>query len=179
LKGRIANSIKEITALLHRSYPLTRRALTDISNALRKAFGIRTEFEQGQSAGVVRMEYAFDPERRKVDISMDASGVRGNSLAELIVMNEQGAGFFTEYSDSDGVRLHDSAIGTWSPVTAETASFLDPRHGVSFSLRRIRGARLYRGRELVPDRLAWAGFAYVIPAGTPSFRCSVSMGEQP
>jgi hypothetical protein len=179
LKGRIANSFKEVAALLHRSYPPVRRALTGLSNVLRKSFGIKTVFERGKSAGIVAMQYAFDPESCAVEIAMDASGLRREGLAEIVIMNEQGASFFTEYADSDGHSLHAAEIGSWSPVGAEEAFFRDPRSGVRFCLRRPRGARLYRGRELVGDRLAWSGFGYILPPGTLEFRYRVFFGESP
>jgi hypothetical protein len=177
LKTRVANTLKELTALLHRSYPLARGALTEISNALRSAFGFRTVFEPERSAGIVRMEYRVNPASGGLDMRMDASGIARDGISEVIVMNEQGASSFTEYVDSNGLSLRGGQIATWSPVTAEQATFRDPRQGIRFSARRTPGARLFFGRELVPGRLAWAGFAYVLPPGTTAFHCSVTIGE--
>ena len=78
-------------------------------------------------------------------------------------MNEQGAHFFDRYTDSSGCVRQGVSIETWREVTAGDASFLDPFHGVFFSMRSAPGARLFRGRELVEGRLAWAGLAYVLP----------------
>ncbi len=170
LKSRLVNSLKDIVALLHRAYPMTRGGLTGISNAMRAVFGIHTVFERRPSAGAVVMEYRIDPSTGEVFMTMDASGVDRDGLMELIVMNELGARHFSEYVDSDGLTLRNRGIGTWSPVTAAEAAFRDPRHGIRFCLRRVKGARLFRGRELVKKRLAWAGFAYVLPPDTVEFR---------
>ncbi len=178
LKGRLASSLKNAAALLHRSYPLARGAFTAVSNSMRAAFGIRTVFERGRSAGTIRVEYRLDPARGELGITMDASGVQDNGVTELVLMNEQGARHFTEYADSDGARLRSADIGTWYPVPAEEASFRDPRHGVRFSVRKVPGARLYRGRELVRGRLSWAGFAYLLPPTTVAFGCSVVIERQ-
>ena len=166
----LVSSLKDIVALLHRSYPITRGALTGISNAMRALFGIRTVFERRPSAGTLVMEYRIDPSAREILMSLDASGLDRDGLTELIVMNELGARHFREYADSDGLSLRDRGIGTWSPVAAAEASFRDPRYGILFRLRRVKGARLFRGRELVRRRLAWSGFAYVMPPETVGFR---------
>ncbi len=179
LKGALVSSLKEMGALLHRSYPFVRRAIMGVSNAARTALDIRTVFEQGTSAGIVRMEYRFDQDAGEVSMEMDATGVRLGGVSELILMNEQGASHFTEYVDSQGVRLRDRCIETWHAVAAEQASFRDPRHGIFFSVRRVPGSRLFRGREVVASRLAWAGFAYVLPPGTVLFRCSIAIGACP
>ena len=85
------------------------------------------------------------------------------SLTEVIVMNEQGAHFFDQYRDSSGARLSGKEIGCWDEVTAEEASFASSTHRVAFNLPQVPGARLFRGRELIGSRLAWAGFGYSFP----------------
>jgi hypothetical protein len=177
LQSRPANFLKEIGGVLHRAYPRVRGGLNAVSRLARNAFGIRSVFEPGPCVGAVRLEYQFDPAGHEVRMTMDASGVLGPHLSEVILMNEQGANHFDLYSDADGCRLCGPDIGTWVPVTAAEARLSDPAHCVSFSVQKEPGCRLYRGRELAPGRLAWAGFAYRVPPGTRVFSCSVRIGD--
>jgi hypothetical protein len=84
-------------------------------------------------------------------------------------MNEQGARYFLRYRDSSGVVLTGNKINGWDEVTADKASFVCDRHQIAFTLRQVPGARLFRGRELVGTRLAWAGFGYLLPPATGKF----------
>jgi hypothetical protein len=75
-------------------------------------------------------------------------------------MNEQGAHYFDSYHRDDGFSQHGAEIGCWDEVTAERAEFISDAEKLSFSLHQVEGAKLFRGRELVGDRLAWSGFGY-------------------
>ncbi len=90
-------------------------------------------------------------------------------------MNEQGAGAFDCYRDSSGGALRGAAIGTWDEVAAARASFVCEARRVAFSLGQVAGARLYRGRELIGSRVAWAGFGYSFPAalGTMAYELRI------
>ena len=57
------------------------------------------------------------------------------------------------------------------------ASFVDPSDGLMFSLKRVDGARMFRGRELVAGCLAWSGLAYVLPPETKEFAYSIELGR--
>ncbi len=81
--------------------------------------------------------------------------------------------------DSSGVKLSDEQIGIWDEVTAEEAGFSSSAHGLAFSLQRLPGSRLFRGRERIDSRLAWSGFGYSIPASVRSFKCTVRIGVLP
>jgi hypothetical protein len=176
LNSRPADFLKEIAGQLHRAYPFARGMLNSISGFAYNALGIRTVFEQGRSVGVFLMDYWFDPSKGEIRMALDASGIQRDGVTELILLNEQGASSFIEYSDSEGTRLSARDIGTWVPVTASEASLRSPVHQVRFSVQSIPGARLYRGREVAPGRLAWAGFAYLLPGCAVTFRCSVVVG---
>jgi hypothetical protein len=95
----------------------------------------------------------------------------------VAVMNEQGARPFDCYRESNGISLRGMEIGTWDEVTAEEASFISTAHGLGFSLRQVPGARLYRGRELIGDRLAWSGFGYSIPPTVTRFTYDLRIGR--
>jgi hypothetical protein len=172
------NAMREPLALLHRRYPVLRRALTGISNAMRSAFGIRTTFEHARSLGTIRVTYRFNASAGEVTVSVEVHGLAAEGCTELVLMNEQGARFFDRYEDSTGCERRGDAIETWQEVSARQAAFHDSRHGVSFALNGAPGARLFRGRELVGDRLAWAGLAYVLPAGTKEFSYGITLGAR-
>ena len=92
-----------------------------------------------------------------------------DGITEVVVMNEQGAHYFDRYLDSAGTSLQGREIGCWDEVTAEDACFLCTTHQVVFKLGQVKGARLFRGRELVGSRLAWAGFGYSFPPSIKRF----------
>ncbi len=170
------NAVREPLALLHRRYPIVRNAFSAISRALHAALGIRTTFELIESFGIVRVTYTIDTSTGNVRVHMDARDLSTRGCIELILMNEQGANVFDRYSDSEGRELKGSAIETWQEVAAGEATFLDSRHGVFFTMKSARGARLFRGRELAEGRLAWAGLAYSLPADTNNFHYDISVG---
>jgi len=176
MRSRPANFLKEIVGELHRAYPWARSALNAVSHRARKSIGISTTFKRARCAGVVRVEYKFHPASKELEMSMDASGIREAHPTEVILMNEQGANYFSHYADADGALLSGREIGTWFPVMAARARFMDLAHDVGFAAQKAPGARLYRGRELSPGRLAWAGFAYRVLPGREVFHCSVLVG---
>jgi hypothetical protein len=61
------------------------------------------------------------------------------------------------------VTLQGNEIGCWDEVTAGWGCFASRSQMLAFSLARLDGAKLYRGRELIGSRLAWSGFGYSFP----------------
>lgn len=177
--GAALNLVREPLALLHRRYPLLRGALTLISNVMRAAFGIRTQFQSTSSRGIIKVTYCFDTAAGRLRVRVDAQGLHAVRCTELVMMNELGAHFFDRYTDDTGCRKDGNAIETWQEVTAARASFIDTGHGVAFATRRIAGARLMRGRELVEGRLAWAGLSHVLPPDTRQFGYDLDVGAAP
>ncbi len=178
VKGRKINSrafymIKELLSSLHREHPRFRKILTHASGTLRRAFGIETRFEEVYSLGVVRVLYII--RAGNIHISVDTSRVKKYNCTEIMLMNEQGAGYFNLYRDSNGLLLKGNAIGTWDETFADEASFIDPLHEIQFTMQKAAGSRMFRGRELVPGRLAWAGLAYSIPPGKDNFSYTIRM----
>ena len=74
---------------------------------------------------------------------------------------------FDRYRDTSGISLQGDEIGCWDEVNAEEAWFESSTRQIAFRLGQVKGARLFRGRELIGSRLAWAGFGYSFP---PSIR---------
>ncbi len=178
LVSAVLNAVREPLALLHRRYPLLRNALSGVSNTMRSAFGIRTTFVHTESLGCIRVTYRFEAARGKVRVHVEAPDFSAEKRPQLIIMNEQGAHFFDRYVDSTGCTRQGAAIETWQEVVASRATFHDSLHGVFFSIESAPGARLFRGRELVEGRLAWAGLAHVLPPGTREFSYDISIGSQ-
>lgn len=161
--------IKDCSSSLHRRRSELRKLLTLASNNLRHVLGIETFFEEVASYGAVHVLYTIEGEEIRIDV--DASGLK--KYTELMLMNEQGANYFNKYHDSNGVMLGGNKIGTWDEIFADEASFLDSIHGIQFTLRKIRGARMYRGREFVDGRLAWSGIAYSLPKNMVNFTYNI------
>jgi hypothetical protein len=56
--------------------------------------------------------------------------------------------------------LNDEEIGAWDDVTAQSAKIADKQERISFSLKRIEGTMLRRGREVAKGSLDWIGLDY-------------------
>jgi hypothetical protein len=154
---------KEYFSGLHREYPQLRRILVRSSNSLRRTCGIETKFEKVASAGIVSIVNIIDARRRMIHVSVDMNNVKKEGRTEVNIMNELGANHFDTYRDSNGLFLRGNAIGTWDETFADEASFIDSRNKIAFTLNRVKGTRLFRGRELVEGRLSWSGLAYTLP----------------
>ncbi len=172
------NGLKEIAAAVHRRVPLAREMVTALSNVGRAVLGIQTVFVPSQPVGKVRVDFCRESQG-EISVAVDTSGLEVGGLSEIIVMNEQGADHFCRYRDSNGRRLEGKAIGTWDRVLASQASFIDPSRGIGFGVQSVSGATLFRGREREEGRLAWAGFAFVLPPGAKSFTYRISIGDWP
>jgi len=68
------------------------------------------------------------------------------------------------------VTLIDDEIGAWETVKAEEAYLMDVDDRLSFSLRRVDGTELFRGREETPGRFSWAGFGYSLSPNVSNFK---------
>ena len=169
VKGTALYRFRERFSRLHRRHPFLRTSL-DRSNALiERAFPIRRAFEEGVSSGQASVEYRVDPGRQTISISLDLGHGRFDGRSEIFMMNELGASYFDEYHDSQGHHLKKKSIGAWEEVLSDEASFRDPAHWLSFTLAMIHGAKLFRGREFVPGKLAWAGLSYRLPEQATKF----------
>ena len=153
---RIKNRLED----LYRRFPVTRQFLTALSNVMRWGFSWQNIYEYAGCDYPLRVHYTVDSQPGILGVELDFSKLPEHGLTEVVVMNEQGAHYFDTYTDSRGTLLQGEAIGGWDEVTAENASFLSRSHQLIFTLPRIEGARLFRGRELIGTRLAWAGFGY-------------------
>jgi len=178
LKSKAFYHIKDSLAALIRHIPALRAPLTASSSAARRVFNWETRYEAAQGKYEVRLVYTLDTAKGSLlvetgDVPLPAA------VTELIIMNEQGAHSFDQYQDSTGVCLSGKAIGCWDEVLADRASFASSIQGLRFTLPKAAGARLFRGRELIGSRLAWAGFGYTLSHPSNRFEYSLRLEKVP
>jgi hypothetical protein len=177
-RGKIINNglfclAWENLSRIHREYPQFRKWISISSQALKKKFDLREEFSEEHALGYVRASYLISDSRIDVELKFPKVG----GCTELIVLNEQGANWFDTYQDSDGLILKGERIGSWNRIKATYASFIAPVNGIVFTLKRVEGARMFRGRELVTGSLAWSGLAYTLPPLTEKFAYSIELSR--
>lgn len=168
---------KNLLAALHRNVPATRNSLVTLSNRLRQGLVLETRYESVKSVGELQVSYYIIPLQRKIIIKANLRSIQKSRISEIVMMNEQGANFFTQFQDSNSTRLADSEVNSWERVTADQAEFICPKFGLKFSVRTVRGARLFRGRELIGTRLAWAGFGYSLNPKAEEFSYELRLEE--
>lgn len=156
-----------LAALIRQASPL-REILTTLSSRLRRTFDWKTTYEEAGFCVPIKMIHIIDEKTGKIEVEVDSTNLPG-SITEVIVMNEQGAHTFDRYRDSSGITLQGKKIGCWDEVKADEASFFSSGQPLAFKLGQVKGARLFRGRELVGSRLAWAGFGYSFPPSIKNF----------
>jgi len=140
---------------------------------LKKKLDLEEIFTEMPNIGFVGASYLISDSRIDVELRFP----RVDGCTELIALNEQGANRFDTYQDSSGLVLKGEKIGSWNQIGADYASFVDPADDLVFTLKRIDGARMFRGREKATDSLAWSGLAYVLPPGVEKFAYSIELGR--
>jgi hypothetical protein len=175
IQHEIVYTIKNFMALLIRRVAFLRGILTGVSNALRKAFGWETAYEDAGVYMKVKVTYTVPSASDEMRVDVDWAGQANRGITELIVMNEQGADHFDQYTESSGNCLQGNKIGCWDEVFAHEASFIGAESHVRFTLSQVNGARLYCGRERIGSRLAWAGFGYSVNPAANRFSYTIKI----
>jgi hypothetical protein len=166
---------KNALAGLIRDTPLTRHLLTNVSSAMRWLFGWVTTYEDAGIRAAVQVKYSIEAGSGVIRVDMEAPDLLKLGVTEVAIMNEQGARHFDAYQDADGTTLNEDRIGCWDEVTSESGTFVSHDRRVSFTLRQVRGTRLFRGRELVGSRLAWCGFGYTFAPTREKFSYDIGI----
>ena len=179
VEPRLLYAAKDALAALHRRAPVLRGPLTVTSGVLRRGFGLRTTYAPARPVGTLRMTYGIDGAGGRLRVALEVPDLRREGVTEVVVMNEQGARSFDLYADSGGVELSGDEVGTWDAVTAARAGLASSTCGAMFSLGRVGGARLFRGRELIGSRLSWVGFGYSLPPVPGPFTYDVRFARLP
>jgi hypothetical protein len=139
----------------------------------RSTGAIKHNFSSTQTRGSVSVEYKVKDD--SIIVAVDPTGL-GPSCERLCLMNELDARVFDFYDDSDGLTLRGWRVGAWNPVEADWARFRASDDSTSFKLGKVEGARLFRGREVVPGHLSWAGLAYELKQPLRQFTYIVKIG---
>jgi hypothetical protein len=145
---------------LHRDRPSLRCSISLGSALFRRGLSVETRLVQTGSVGRAQVVYTISQEGL-IDVLVRC-WPKAEGCTEMAVMNEQGAESFDRYIDSEGMDLSGEEIGSWERTGADWGEFIDTGHGLSFRLWKTEGANLFRGREAIPGRLAWAGLAHVV-----------------
>jgi hypothetical protein len=140
---------------------------------LRDLANIKTEFVTVKPRGKVRVTYSFQPST--ISIQVDYSGVDLNKCQEMLVLNEQGSSVFQKYVDSNGLTLRASKIGAWEKVAADNASLCGSKGEISFRVRKVAGAEIFRGWEQTKKRFSWAGLSYRMRPNNGFFSYTVGL----
>ncbi len=166
---------KDALAALHRRAPALRGPLTTVSSLLRASLGWTTVYERaGATAGTVAVAWVVDPAGGVLTVDVDLTGLAPD-VGEAVVMNEQGARCFDGYVEDGGAPRDAAGVATWDRVRAPRAAFVSGGRRVAFWALPADGARLYRGRELVGARLAWAGFGYSVSPAVGRLRYEIAV----
>ena len=174
LENRLLYAAKNIAAAVIRGLPWLRGLLTATSNRLRRYFHLETTYAQIGFSAILTARYLLNTETGKIEVEIDTDGLPAD-ISTVMVMNEQGAHYFDWYQDSSGIAIQGQAIGCWDEVNATEAWFESRIRRVAFKLGQGKDARLFRGRELVGSRLAWAGFGYSFSPSIQRFRYEMSI----
>ena len=133
----------------------------------REALNVHTDFVKAAPRGTVTVTYTCLPDLVRVNV--DFTKLKREGCKQILLLNEQGATFFRKYSDTTGLSLSGHNVGAWAMVKAEEASLSDIADLLSFTLRRVKSAQLFRGWEHTRGRFSWAGLSYSLPADSPNF----------
>jgi hypothetical protein len=171
--------LKDLLAWLIRWLIPLRSVLTGASSLLRWLFNWHTTYEESGFSAIVPVAYSVDCQAGQVWVEVDPTQLSGKGVTEIVVMNEQGANYFSHYGDSTGASLDQDEIGFWNRVTADWATFTSPSQRLIFTIPQAPGATLYRGRKLVGSRLAWAGFGYSFSPTLAKFAYALKIERLP
>jgi hypothetical protein len=135
--------------------------------------GVKSSFIKVPSTGKIIITYIIS--QGMVRVKADFSQIPKHNLQRLFMLNEQGAGVFRRYMDSNGTTLIDRQIGAWDQVEAEWVSMTDSTDVFGFSLKRINNSILRRGREFLEGLLDWAGLDYEIDPKNSTFEYDIGI----
>jgi hypothetical protein len=136
-------------------------------------------YEETKFSITIPITYTIDSQAGSILVEVNPLESEGTGVTEINLMNEQGANTFDHYQDSSVGDLKGEQIGCWDLVTANQASFTSQAHRVSFALKPVNGSKFIRGRELVGNRLAWAGFGYCFAPTADKFSYQVQITDIP
>jgi hypothetical protein len=165
-------SLFDYISTLYQSHELFARYILFVKGLLFK-FGVKSIFIKSRHKGTVVVTYVID--RNRILVKLDLNMLERTNLGKVFVLNEQGAHFFRTYSDSEGLKLIDKEIGVWNDVTAQSARITNKHDEIGFSLKKIDGVMLRRGRELMEGSLNWIGLDYELDPEHSQFEYEIEL----
>jgi hypothetical protein len=178
LQNRFFYAVKDLLAATMRRVPPTRGPLTAASSGLRRCFGWETTYAEAGFGSELTVVYTAEPAAGRLVVETDTASLRPD-ITEVVLMHEQGARHFHCYREDSGILLQDDQIGCWDEVHAAEAWFENRARRIAFGVRRLDGAQLFRGRELIGSRLAWAGFGYSFAPAVGRHRHELTISRLP
>lgn len=136
-------------------------------------FGVKSTFKRSTHKGAVVVTYIINGNR--ISVKIDLSLLERTNLGKIFVLNEQGAHFFRTYSEPESFKLDDEEIGAWNDVKSHSAKITNEQHKIGFSLKKIEGTKLRRGRELIEGSLDWIGLDYELSAECSQFEYEIEI----
>jgi hypothetical protein len=174
VENNLFYNVKNFMEAVIRNLPLLRGLLTEASSKLRQIFNWETTYADANFSVELKMFYTIESSTGKMIIEVDTSDLP-SFITEVVVMNELGAHYFDRYLDTSGNFLQGDEIGCWDEVKAESARFESNSQRAAFSLGHEKDAILFRGRELIASRLAWAGFGHSFLPSIKRFRYEIKI----
>jgi hypothetical protein len=135
--------------------------------------GLQSSFKLSPDRGRVVVNYQI--EKKHVLVKLDFGDLKRANLSKVFVLNEQGADFFSIYTDSEGLKLADNDIGAWNHVTANSARISDSENKIGFGLKNMKGSILRRGRERMEESLNWIGLDYEVNPKSHLFEYEIEL----
>jgi len=152
-------------ALLYLKSPAFRPVFNYLM-AARTAIGIKSHYEKLADCGHVDITY--EAEGSEVHVNVDASNLEAD---RFLVGNELDGRLFTDLLVDDSLRI--DRVPPWLEIKGRTAQLLAPKLGLAFTVETQPGCRLFCGREVLGQRLNWAGFSYSPNTGKGRFNYKV------
>jgi hypothetical protein len=169
VESKLLYTVKNFLAATIRNIPALRSLLTAVSSKLRRMLNWETTYAEADFSTQIKILYSIESSTGKMIVEIDTIDLP-SGITEVVVMNEHGAHYFDKYLDTSGISIHGEEIGCWDEVSAEESRSESTARRVTFNLGQVKGARLFRGRELIDSRLAWAGFGYSFPPSIKKLR---------
>ncbi|MDJ0270483.1 MAG: hypothetical protein NXY59_08060 [Aigarchaeota archaeon] len=120
--------------------------------AARTVANVRSRFVEVRELGYVDVAYRVDGSMVRVEV--DASSLR---CSRYFVANELSGRLFTKLL-VDGRDI--GRIPPWIDLDCDELELFSPTLKLGMKLRRVAGCKLLAGREVLGERLDWAGASY-------------------
>lgn len=172
LENTRVRDVFEYVSELYQSHDYLAQSILSFKTLLFR-IGVQSSFKLSPNRGRVVVIYKID--KNQVLVKLDFGQLEKANLSKVFVLNEQGAHFFSTYTDSEGLKLADKNIGAWKYVTANSARISDAENKIGFGLKNMKGSILRRGRERMQESLNWIGLDYELDPKSYPFEYEIEL----